>query len=100
MREIILPHRRENEERDHGCAYLVEGRDGHRICGDPCQRSSSYCTRHHSLCYLACGSKAESRRLHEVERLASAVGGRRAKQAVAPSRQFLERLEQAIRDFS
>lgn len=99
MREIILPHSREYEERDHSCAYPVEGREGQRICGAPCQTSSSYCSDHHSICYLAGGSKAERRQLHEVEMLASAVGGRRAKQGVAPSRQFLERLEQALRDF-
>jgi hypothetical protein len=99
MREITPPRKNEGEDLDHGCAYLVEGPSGHQICGAPCQTSSPYCSHHHSLCYVACGSKAERRRLREVETLANAVGGRRARQGVAPSRQFLERLEQAIRDF-
>lgn len=100
MREIILPHGCEDEEVSSGCAYLVEGPEGRRICGALCQASSSYCPHHHSLCYIPCGTRAEARRLREVETLASAVGGRRARQRVTPSRQFLDRLEQAIRDLS
>lgn len=100
MREIILPHEYEDEEPGFGCAYLVERPGGREICGAPRQASSSYCPHHHSLCYIPCGSNAEARRIREVETLASAVGGRRARQGAAPSRQFLERLEQAIRDFS
>lgn len=99
MREIILPHEYEDEELDLGCAYLVDRPGGRGICGAPCQASSSYCPHHHALCYIASGSKAEARRIREVETLASAVGGRRARQRALPSRQFLERLEQAIRDF-
>ena len=98
MREIILPHGYEDD--DLGCAYPINAPDGRRVCGAPCRTSSSYCPDHHALCYLACGSKAEARRLREVERLASTVGGRRARPGVAPSRRFLERLEQAVRDFS
>jgi hypothetical protein len=99
MQEIIPSPRRKHEDLDHGCAFLLEGPNGRRICGAPCQTSSSYCAHHHSLCHVACGSRAERRRLREVETLANAVGGRRARQGVAPSRQFLERLEQTIRDF-
>jgi hypothetical protein len=100
MPEIILPQAYEDNEIGLGCAYLVEGQGGQEICGTPRQASSSYCPRHHSLCYIPCGTRAEARRLREVETLASAVGGRRARQRVAPSQQFLERLEQAVRDFS
>jgi hypothetical protein len=45
------------------------------------------------------GSEAEVDRLREVEALASAVGGRRARRRSAPTRQFLTRLERAVRDF-
>jgi hypothetical protein len=100
MREIILPHEDEEEQLTVGCAYLMEGPRGREVCGAPCQTSSSYCPRHHSLCHIRSGTHAEARRLREVEALASAVGGRRARQRVAPSRQFLKRLQFAIRDFS
>jgi hypothetical protein len=99
MREIILPHWYEDEAIGSGCAFPVEGPEGRGICGAPCQACSSYCPHHHSLCYIPCGTQAEAKRLREVETLASAVGGRRARHRVAPSRQFLERLEEAIREF-
>jgi hypothetical protein len=86
-------------EEESGCAYVVEGPEGRRMCGDPRQPSSSYCQHHHSLCYIVCGSTAEIKRLREVEALASAVGGRRGKRG-APSRQFLRRLEQTVRGSS
>lgn len=100
MREIILPHWSEDEELPPGCAYLIDGARGREICGAPRRASSPYCPLHHSVCYIPCGTRAEAKRLREVETLASAVGGRRAKQHVAPSRRFLERLERTIRDFS
>jgi hypothetical protein len=96
MREIILPPTSTGLRDDIGCAYVVDDPKGRQRCGDPRQPSSSYCPRHHSLCYIACGSKAEIKRLREVEALASAVGGRRARQSAGPSRRFLERLEQAV----
>src|SRR5215469_177551 len=84
-------------EEDVGCAYVVEEPDGRRSCGAPRKRASSYCLHHHSLCRIACGTKAETDRLREVEALATAVGGRRARRRAEPSRQFLNRLEQAVR---
>lgn len=85
-------------EKDAGCAYIVDESDGRRPCGATRRPSSSYCPHHHSLCYIVCGSRAETNRLREVEALASAVGGRRARQRAEPSRQFLKRLEQTIRE--
>lgn len=86
-------------EKDDGCAYIVDESGGDRlICGATRRLSSSYCPHHHSLCYIVGGSKAETDRLREVEALASAVGGRRARQRAQPTRQFLKRLEQALRE--
>jgi hypothetical protein len=99
MREIVLPPGRESPDDDLGCAYVID-EPGGRVCGARQQPSSPYCPRHHSLCYIVCGSKAEVERLEEVEALASAVGGRRARPGAGPSRHFLERLEQAIRGAS
>lgn len=100
MREMILPQGREDAGFDRGCAYLLDITGGRRICGAPCRASSSYCPEHHALCYVACGTDAEARRLREVETLASTVGGRRARPGLAPSRRFLERLEDTVRNFS
>jgi len=88
----------EDLEKDIGCAYLVDELDGRRPCGATRRSSSSYCPYHHSLCHIVCGSRAETDRLREVEALASAVGGRRARQRAEPPRQFLKRLEQAVRE--
>ena len=82
---------------DPGCSYVVDEPEGRRSCGSPRRQSSSYCQLHHSLCYIAAGSTAESARLREVEALASAVGGRRAQQGEGPTRRFLVRLERAVR---
>jgi hypothetical protein len=81
-----------------GCAYMIEEAHGRRPCGAARRPSSSYCPHHHSLCYLVSGSAAETHRLREVEALASAVGGRRARRREAPTRQFLKRLEEAVRE--
>jgi hypothetical protein len=97
MLDITLGHRDEDRSLDQGCAYVLDESGPRRICGAPRHASSSYCPGHHSLCYIPYGSKAEVRGLREVEQLASAVGGRRARQGAGPSRQFLERLEQAVR---
>ena len=88
----------EKLEADLGCAYIVDEPGGQRVCAAMRQQYSSYCPRHHSLCHIACGSKAETDRLREVEALASAVGGRRARQRAEPTRQFLKRLEQTVRE--
>lgn len=89
----------EDLEKDNGCAYITDESGGSRqTCGATRRLSSSYCPQHHSLCYIVGGSKAETDRLREVEALASAVGGRRARQRAQPTRQFLNRLEQAVRE--
>ena len=88
----------EDSEKDGACAYLVDESGGRRPCGATLRPSSSYCPHHHLLCHIVGGSKAESDRLREVEALASAVGGRRARQRAEPTRQFLKRLEQAVRE--
>jgi hypothetical protein len=88
----------EDPEKDGGCAYIVDESGGRRSCGATRRSSSSYCPHHHSVCHIVCGSKAETDRLREVEALASAVGGRRARQRAEPTRQFLKRLEQTVRE--
>jgi len=97
MREPILPLTDASLDEGPVCAYVVDDPGPRRICGSPRRQSSSYCPFHHSLCYIVSGSKAESKRLHEVEALARAVGGRRAQVGEGPSRRFLERLERAVR---
>jgi hypothetical protein len=87
------------DEKDSGCAYIIDESGGSRHpCGAARRLSSSYCPHHHSLCHIVCGSKAETDCLREVEALASAVGGRRARQRTEPTRHFLKRLEQAVRE--
>jgi hypothetical protein len=88
----------EDLEKGGGCAYIMDESGDRRPCGATRRSSSSYCPHHHSLCHIVCGSKAETDRLREVEALASAVGGRRARQRAEPTRQFLKRLEQAVRE--
>ena len=83
-----------------GCAFMIDTPDGPRTCGAERRPSSSYCQHHHSVCYIVSGSKAETVRLREVEVLASAVGGRRGRRREAPSREFLKKLEQAVREIS
>jgi hypothetical protein len=87
-------------EKEDGCAYILgeSGGSCRQTCGAPRRLSSSYCPHHHSLCYIVSGSRAETDRLREVEALASAVGGRRARQRGRPTRQFLKRLEQVVRE--
>jgi hypothetical protein len=97
MDEITPPPGREEGKDDPGCAYVLDGPGSKRTCGAPARPASSYCMHHHSLCHIACGSTAEANRLREVEALASAVGGRHARDDGGPSRQFLKRLEQTVR---
>jgi hypothetical protein len=97
MGRIVLPPEREGLRDNVGCAYVLDEPDGLRSCGAPRRPASSYCPCHHAVCYIVSGSSAELKRLQEVETLASAVGGRRARQAAGPSRQFLKRLEQVVR---
>lgn len=98
QKTISLPEN-EGPVFDLGCAYIIDEPDVRRVCGAPRQVHSPYCPAHHSLCYIICGSTAEARRLREVERLASSVGGRRARQGAGPSRKFLKRLEQVVENF-
>jgi hypothetical protein len=95
----FLPER-ERVDDEAGCSYVLDEPNGRRICGAPRREASSYCPHHHAVCYIVSGSSAEVKRLREVEALASAVGGRRARPGAGPSRHFLERLEQAIRGAS
>ena len=97
MGRIVLPPEG-NLDGNMGCAFVLDEPNRHRSCGAPRRLASSYCPFHHAICYIASGSRAEFKQLQEVETLASAVGGRRARQAAGPSRQFLKRLEQAVRD--
>jgi hypothetical protein len=99
MREIT-PRYWHPDAEDLGCAYIFDEPSSRGTCGAPRQTSSPYCPYHHSLCYIASGSNAEAKRLREVENLASAVGGRRGRLEAAPSRQFLDRLENAVQRFS
>src|SRR5438270_12358182 len=85
-------------EKDVGCAYIVDESGDRQACGAARRASSSYCPHHHSLCHIACGSKAEVDRLREVEALASAVGGRRGRHGAEPRQQFLQRVEQSVRE--
>ena len=89
-----------NERDDRGCAYLLEAEETAISCGLPRRPRSSYCSKHHVLCHVACGTTAEADRLREVEALACVVGGRQGWRGSEPSRPFLERLQYAVRDFS
>jgi hypothetical protein len=100
MVKLTTPPRVDGKRDDRGCAYVLDEPGHSRTCGAARRRASSYCPQHHALCCILSGSKAEVKRLREVEALASAGGGRRARQGIEPSRQFLERLEQAVRELS
>ena len=71
-------------EDEDGCAYILGESASNRMCGAPRRPESSYCAEHHALCHLACGSPAEANRLREVEAIASAVGGSRARNRGGP----------------
>jgi hypothetical protein len=101
MSRIIEPLADDDRE-EEGCAYLLAS--NHQIgsaqrCGAAQQSGSPYCPRHHALCHLPHGSRAERVRLREVKALAEAVGGRRGRGGGGPSRNFLDRLEQTVREF-
>jgi hypothetical protein len=88
-------------DHDTGCAYVLEEANGRwRACGAQRRRLSSYCAHHHAVCYITSGSNEELKLLRVVEALASAVGGRRTRQQAEPTRQFLKRLEKAVRGAS
>jgi hypothetical protein len=99
MEELSIPGSGHCDD-DIGCAYL-SGEDGaRRNCGAPRRLGSPYCPDHHTLCHVPCGTREEIKHLREVEALANAVGGRRARDGGGPSRRFLRRLEHAVRGFS
>lgn len=56
-----------------GCAYVVD--DGEQ-CGAPRRRGSPYCPAHHTICYIARGSRAEAKQCGLIEAIANAVGGK------------------------
>lgn len=99
MAQPQLSSSRHRDDRS-GCCYILDGDGRRRFCGSERRLGSSYCPEHHALCHLAGGTRAEARRLREVEALASAVGGRRGSSGPEPPRNFLRKLEQAIRAFS
>ena len=97
----------EDDQDEPGCLYILRECGDRRICGaprkavSPSRRAASpYCPEHHALCHVAYGSEAEADRLREVEAIAKAVGGRRSRDAVGPSRRFMKRLEKAARGSS
>src|SRR5580693_2661335 len=90
----------EDDQDEPGCAFLLDECDGRRICGAPrkavspsLKAASPYCPEHHALCHVAYGSAAETDHLRAVEAIAKAVGGRRSRDTLGPSRRFLKRLE-------
>ena len=89
--------------RPQGCAYLIGdprlARASARLCGLPRQPGSVYCHRHHARCHLPRDSVAEALRLHAIETLACAVGGRFGRDDLGPPPRFLARLERLTRDF-
>jgi hypothetical protein len=96
----MVPVGWEDQQADAGCAYILAEGDSPPICGAPRREASSYCPEHHALCHVASGSVAEADRLREVEAIAKAIGGRRARDVAGPSRRFLRRVEHAAQRFS
>jgi|SRR5271156_804637 len=97
MEELSIPLHHSDET---GCAYILGDNGECRNCGAPRRFGSPYCPEHHALCHVACGTTEEVKRLREVEALANAVGGRRARDGGEPPRRFLRRLEHAVRGFA
>jgi hypothetical protein len=99
MPRLLAAENREEE----GCAYLLTSGKNIRIaacCGAERRPGSPYCPKHHALCHLPRGSRAERVRLREVNTLADIVGGRRGREDSGPSQRFLDRLEEAVRELS
>ncbi len=85
---------------DIGCAYIMGENGERRTCGAAAAlRLALLRSDHHALCHVPCGTAEETKRLREVEALANAVGGRRARDGGEPSRRFLRRMEHAVRGF-
>jgi hypothetical protein len=100
VEELFIQPRSERHSAETGCAYILGENGERRNCGAPRHLGSPYCTEHHALCHVPSGTTEEVTRLQEVEALANAVGGRRARHSGAPSGRFLRRLEHAVRGFS
>jgi len=66
MKISSVPVGWEDQEEDLGCAFILDGDDGRRICGAARWSVSSYCPPHHVLCHVSYGSAAEADRMHEV----------------------------------
>ncbi|MBV9552548.1 MAG: hypothetical protein JO032_07145 [Alphaproteobacteria bacterium] len=76
------------------CAFILDDRS---LCGQPSRAKSAYCDRHHTLCHLTRGSRAERLRLRQDEALAEAVGGKRARSTRAPPDGYMQRMAQVER---
>jgi hypothetical protein len=105
MAETVLSRPPQEDGEPQGCAYPIgrlTGTDGEaRHCGRPRRPGSEYCPFHHARCHLPTGSRAEALRLHAIETIAAAVGGRcGGADAMRPPPRFLARLERLLRDFS
>jgi hypothetical protein len=100
MEELFIQPRSERHSGDTGCAYILGENGERRTCAARRRLGSPYCPEHHALCHVPCGTTEEDTRLREVEALANAVGGRRARNSGEPSGRFLRRLEHAVRGFS
>ena len=97
--DLAMRARYDHHEDNLGCAYPLGENGARRNCGRKQLPGSPYCPDHHALCHVPTGTAQELTQLREVEALANAVGGRRARVAGEPTRRFLRRLEHAARDF-
>jgi hypothetical protein len=93
-----LPEMRGRDTPD-GCAFVLDISPAER-CNAPPRPGSSYCEEHHTLCHLPSGSPGERRKLHEIEALAQAAGGRLVQPATHPGNAELLRLERSARALS
>src|SRR5438874_250763 len=92
---------RDDQDEDSGCVYLLGSTEGWEVpCGRPRRRDSSFCPKHHAICHIPAGSRAEDRGLAEAEALAEAVGGRLGAPAREPPEPLLRRLDRISRRFS
>lgn len=100
MEQLSTLPRSEPYDGDSKCAYIWGENGERRYCGAPRRSGSAYCSEHHMLCHVPCGTPEEIKRLREVEVLANAVGGRRTRHGSGPSPRFLRRLEHIAGPFS
>ena len=96
---LATPPWPESRENETVCAFVIGEGQARRSCGRVVRTGSAYCPDHHAVCHIKGGTSEEVRRLLEVEMLANAVGGRRARGG-EPTRRFLKRVENAVRTFS